>query len=44
MLRLRQLLGLQETALKSTIAHLRKLATDHAETRWLPAPMGNLQR
>ncbi|NCV28612.1 MAG: adenylosuccinate lyase family protein [Rhodobacteraceae bacterium] len=32
MLRLRQLLGLQESALKSMIAHLRKLATDHAET------------
>ena len=32
MLRLRQLLGLQETELKSMIAHLRKLATDHAET------------
>jgi len=32
MLRLRQLLGLQETALKSMIAYLRKLATDHAET------------
>ena len=32
MLRLRQLLGLQENALKSMIAHLRKLATDHAET------------
>jgi len=32
MLRMRQLLGLQEKALKSMIAHLRKLATDHAET------------
>ena len=32
MLRLRQLLGVQETALKFMIAHLCKLATDHART------------
>ena len=44
MLRLRQLLGLQETAIKSTIAHLRKLATDHAETPMVPAPTDNLPR
>ena len=40
MLRLRQLLGLQESALKSMIAHLRKLATDHAETTMVARTYG----